>query len=1109
MALTLVYGRAGSGKSEYVKRQALAAQKAGKKVFVVVPEQYTHATERAYLDDVCGISPLGLEVLSFERLSRRVMEEVGGLTKKHINNVGKAVLLSGVLKHVPLSYYQRMRTQKGFIDVLMEAISEFKKYQVEPAALISQAEKTDNPALGQKLADLATVYENYEQRLQDSAADMDDVLDALAQNLPKTRQFEGSIVFFDAFSSFIPQEQQVILALLRLCSEVVVTLCTDTVRADEKSVYSLFAPTVITANKLKMLCEKHGIAMHPPVYLEGNYKHPKNGMLQCMEQSLYRMPPRTFDINTGEIQLFYDLNPYTEVENTASAIVSLVRDEGYRYREIGVVCGDLPAYAKIVAPVFQKYEIPCFIDEKQDALCHPLILFVLGALDIYTEAYSYESVFSFLRLGCLPLSDDEVDALDTYALAVRLTKRGWTDPEKWHYTLKKYAKHKQQSEEFLQTVTLARDKFLKELLCFHQAIRGRHPAKELARALYNYLTAVGLPNWLEARLADWERQGARAQAQQDAEVWKTIVDALDEICLHEGEEMISPSQFRQDLYAALSQYKIGLVPTSLDQVAVGNVERSKHGDIRALFVLGVCDGTFPVPRTPSGVFSDRERELLKQEGLELSETAKTKTFYNRFLVYSCLCTPTNRLFLSFPVSDSAQKSMRPAFVVTALKTMFPTLKVNSRLDASKNNPLSQVTCKLPTAEWLAQNIVRHPEEGLIKDVYSYYLQHFKDVAVSIRRCVLFSPQAHKLDERQLSLFFKHTIYTTVSRLQEYRGCKYSYFLKYMLELSEREVFQVGFSDVGSFVHRVFESLCTAMEQDGLTFQTVDDIYIASHIDAMILEYIDQLKAISSEFNSRQAYLVRRLKRMLTLCFGVLKTHIAASKFEPLGYEMRFGENGVGTISIPTGQGKCVTVTGIIDRADAYVTENGTYVRVIDYKTGSKTFKLDDIFYGLDVQLMVYLDALVETNPDYRHGGALYFKIEDYFYKADTRIDAAQVEKAMHSALKMKGLLPLDSAVLDAYDADTRTRAKTATLEQFGALSKHLRSLLGALCTELLDGNIQISPYQKNGFSPCTYCPYGGVCKFDAADSHFSYTELPGISDQEIWERLEAQSDVDK
>ena len=1099
MAVKFVFGRSGYGKTNYITEQIVKRCANGEKSVLIVPEQYTHIAEHKLLSKVGSISPETVEVTSFKKMITSSERNQG--ISEVLTPLKKSIIVSDILSYTELQYFGEISKRVGFVDVCLKLISELKKYCVTCEMLNKAIENAKDERLKLKIGDIVKLYTEYDLRIKDLGFDDDDGAFLLAKSIASQDDLGGTVLFFDEFTSFIPQELSIIKELSKKADHVVITLCLD---EDDDM---LFAPTMDTLGKIRRMCKEANIEIVPSVNLTENHKHSTE--LKFLEENLLPYPDGKYDGDCECISILSSANPYEEVASVARRIVELCRDRNLRYRDIGVICSDIGTYSPYIKPLFEKHGISYFIDEKSPVLNHRIINFVLNIIDIYLNDYNSENVFSFLKSGFCDAQMESIYLLENYCQSTNMHKSTWLNDEKWNSLLEKYDFTDEQKESLCSV----RDNIIKPLGSFHDSIKGRHDVLHMCKSLYEYLVNIGFVNKIEEKLKLFEKEKDVIHGEEYEKIWNIIVDALDSVANILGDKKINVANFRALLQTSFSGYSVGFIPTSLDHVFVGNITRSKMDNIKVLFVLGANDGTFPEAISTGDLINDGDKLSLANEGVELSADSKTRAFFERFFMYMAFTTPSDMLFVSFSRADSSSATLRPSFVLSDFKRVFTDLSIESDVleDETDFGQMEYITAQIPTLEKMTEKITGYKNGDEISpvwfDVYDYFCKNF-DFGTKLKKYYSHTNEAERIDRELMKNFVSDEFYTTVSRLQRYRSCKFSYFLEYILKLKDNESFDVTPMDTGSFVHSVIENLCRDMDSNGYGFSNVPDSYVYEKIDAFIEEFIKQLTENSAYISKRKLYLIKRLRESIFRCFSLVRNHILNSKFEPLGYEMRFDKDSIGCIEFDLGDGKKANLTGVIDRSDVYHGENGDYIRVIDYKTGNKVFNLTDVFYGLDIQLFVYLNALVESNDNYKYGGALYFKIDEPMFKADNKYDEDKTESKILSELKMKGLMLGEQAVLDATDPDTASSSKKATYDNFVHLDKHLRKIIKDLCTELSGGNIDISPYNKQTSSPCQYCGYKSICRFDVRKKGNNFDYIDKMKDEEIWEVLGGEQNVD-
>jgi len=1094
VALSFVCGRAKSGKSEYIYNRIRELANAGEEVMLIVPEQYTHAAERKLLGVVDAIKDNSVEVFSFGRLATETEKRLGYPYVEKIDSVGKILTIEEILKENDFKFYKDIKAKSGFLELISDTIGEFKKYMLLPDTLSELSDKTDNELLAIKLKELSVIYSQYEKMIENRFSDSGDSLTILAKRLTESDIYKNKYVFLDEFSTFVPQETGVIDALCNSSKEVCISLCCD--MSSENS--SLFMPTLDTLRRFK---DKN------PVIKNIDGTHFSSEELKFLEKNLYRFPAEKFGRKCENIRIFSANNPYSEAEYVAVEILSLVRDKKMRFRDIAIICSDVETYEMHIERIFASYNIPYFIDTKRQVLNHHIIRYVLSLIEVYTNDYSYESIFNYLKTAFVDADPDHICIMENYILKTRLRRSTWLDDEKWQKLLDAFYNDNEKAKRILNEI---RTKYILPLAKMHEEIKGRNLVSHDVSKLYNLIVELRLSDTISSYIDMFTKMGEVRLAKEYEQVWDILTNTLDELVYICGERKVSPEEFLNLLYTAFSQHKIGYIPSTVDRVLVGNTERTRADGIKALFVLGVNEGIFPVPPKADGVLSDRDKENMKEKGVEFSTTSTVAAYYSQFALYSAFTMPSHKLFISYSKAGNDFKSMRKSYIISRVSKLLSISEENENNTEDASRYInSQLACREYLSDAMADYINGNEVLPIWKNVYNYFSENTSFLSET-ERFIDADNIAHRLSEKNLSSLLPILSHTSVSKIQRYTACHYAYFMDYILKVNKPKEEVVDSLDIGNISHGILEALCKEISSSGIAFKDVDDSKIAGRIDEMLGEFIDNMSSISDEFSKRDKYIIERLKRSVFLCFKAIKKHISESMFEPLGYEMEFSdESPLGSIKIETADGKTVNITGKIDRADAYKTENGTFIRVIDYKTGNKTFRLDDIFYGLDVQLIVYMNALVNSNSSYNYGGALYFLIDDPVVKAQNHISDDSVKELLESSLNLKGIIVKDDVVLNGYDSKTAAIRNKFELEKFELIDKYLNKLLSKICTDMTNGDISIKPYKKGSFSPCAYCKYASVCRFDPAEKSNSYNHLEDVGKaDEVFVRMEEQVNVD-
>lgn len=1145
----MIYGRAGSGKTHFCLNDIKARLKEGGNapLVMLVPEQYSLHAERDLVKKLDSSGFIRAEVLSFRRLAFRVFSEVGGITRQYINSAGKCMLIHQVLERVKgdLKVFYDASGKQGFINTLGDIIAEFKRYNVTPRILMDAAEgMREGEMLKDKIREIAHIYEEFEKTLGQGYMDSDDQLTLLIEKLDNSIQYKDAEFWLDEFTGFTPQQYRIIEKLMKNARRVNISLCTDCLtdqRCDETDV---FFPAKNTAQKLMNLALENKIAIEPPVALNSGrfYRFVDSPEIRHLEQHFYSFPYRQYDKDTQDISIFSSVNIYSEVEETARDILRLCREKGMRCRDIAVVAGNLSSYEKLIAAIFSEYNIPYFIDRKKDVTAHPLVILVMSALDIFSDNWSYQSVFRYLKTGLTGLDREDIDMVENYVLACGIRGSRWTQEQDWNYRFSGGMDGRDMTDyewELISRANEIRMKIIAPLVNLRQKVKGRKTAREHSTALYEFLCEIGMPERIENLVEHFKEDGQLELANEYSQIWNIIMEVFDQVVEVLKDEKISMEQFAEVLATGFGQYQIGLIPPALDQVLVGSVERSKSHEVGALYILGVNDGVFPSAADAEGILSDRDRQTLRSMGIELAQDTRTRAFEEQYLVYSTLTTPGKYLRISYPIADHEGRTMRPSIIISRIRRLFPNISEISNIvkTQDEHSTIENITLPNPTFhEMLAE--IRRQMDGqskdfisLWRDVYRWYIKDetWKEKCSKALAGIRHTNHVVPISKEKVRKLYGSPVYSSISRLEKYASCPFSFYIQYGLKAGERRIAKLEAPDVGTFLHGVIDRFSKRLVEQNKSWRNLEREWCTQEVSQIVDEMVRQMSGTVLNSSQRYRYLSQRFKRILSRAVWLIAEHIRRSGFEPLGYEVSFGEHDkFPPIVLRLPSGEEIRLVGRIDRVDIMTSDEGTYLRIVDYKSGNKKFKLSDIYYGLEIQLVTYLDALWNMDSSdipkpVLPGGILYFRIDDPIVKGGPGITEEDVEQAIMKELKMKGLVLADVKLVKEMDRDIDGysniiparvnksgelgKSSAATLEQFELLRTHVRRLLYEVGEEMLNGDVSISPYKTRGMSACTYCSYTSVCQFDTSLKGNTYRILQSVEDSEVWERCRNEGHV--
>lgn len=1139
MSLRIVYGRAGSGKTYYCLKEIKdkIENHAEHPLILLVPEQYTFQAERDLIKVLETGGILKTEVLSFRRLAFRIFNEAGGITYPHIHSAGKNMLIYRVLDELrkDLKVFAKAAKRKGFVNTIATLITELKRYSVTPEELQKVVDGLqEEDSLKSKLSEINLIYSEFQKNIAERYRDIDDDLTIAAEKMNDTDLYQGAEVWIDGFAGFTPQEYKIIAKLLLKAQRVSICLSADSLMEVSMAGTDVFSGVKAAYGKLEKLCKEIGVEIEPSVGINGLVlpRFKDSTELAHLEQNFASFPYKTFTAKTNDIALFSSVSIFAEIEAAAQDIVRLCRDQGMRYKDIAVVTGNLGSYGRLIEVIFEEYEIPCFLDQKAEIVDHPLVKMILAMLEIFTENWSYEAVFRYLKTGLTGIRRESIDRIENYVLACGIRGSRWTKDESWKM-IPELLPNEQDVVKYqntLEELNQIRSEILRPLLQFRERTR-RRDAAEICAALYDFLREIDVPSRIEGTVDEFQKNKQWNLANEYMQVWNIVMDVLDQTVEVMGQETIGLDKFTETLRIGFGEYQVGLIPASLDQVLVGSVERSKSHEIKALYILGVNDGVFPSSVLEEGILSDHDRKTLQNLGVELASDTRTKVFDEQYLVYRALTTPTSYLRLSWPIADQEGRSMRSSIIISRLRRIFPNILETSNIQkpASESEEAGHIAGRSPVFRQLVAAMRQRADgqeiSSIWPEVYHWFAEQEEwQLRMKAMRTAFASKNiAQQVSRDKILALYGSPAYTSVSRLEKYTGCPFSYYLQYGLGAKERKIYRLSPPDVGTFMHAVIERFSRDVTNLNISWRDFDRKWCEEKVSLIVEEMIAKMQGSGLAASQRYTALTVRLKRVITRAIWLIAEHIRRSGFEPLGYELGFGEGEkFPPIKIELSTGEQINLIGRIDRVDALKTEEGTYLRIVDYKSGNKDFKLADVYYGLQVQLITYLDALWENSGSEIEapvlpGGILYFHIDDPMVKSNGKLSEEQIEKEIMKELKMKGLLLADVKLIKEMDkeidgasliiparinkGDVLGKSSAASLEQFQILRKYVKQLLTGLCAEILKGNVTIQPYKKKSMTSCKYCSFSAVCRFDATLSENNYKVFHDRKDEEVWSLL--------
>ncbi|MGU9320510.1 helicase-exonuclease AddAB subunit AddB [Clostridium perfringens] len=1147
MGLKIIYGRAGTGKSTFCINQIKKKinNSPTNKLILLVPEQFTFQTENKVLSAIGERYVLNAEVLSFKRLAHNVFNECGGATRTIMGDAGKSMLIFKVLEDLGdnMTVFKNASRQKGFIDIASKTITEFKKYNVNNEVLDLTINEIEDENLKMKMEELKDVFNEFNSRLHEGYVDEEDQLLLLNEKLDGCSLYDGAEIWIDEFSSFTPNQLSVIGKLLKRAKSVNITLSIDEVNSP-KGESDLFVATKNTEKRLMNLIQEEGIAFNGYINLNEDipYRFKENKELSHIERQLYAYPFKQYRGKNNSLRLYRANNNYDEIEFVAKDILRLVREKQYRFKDISVICRDVDNYEKVVSAIFSEYEIPYYIDKKIDIDSNPLIVFINSAVDIISKNWTYESMFKYLKTGLIKEfrgieGAELIDELENYVLAYGIKGKKWM--EEWVNYSSSILKEEEISEENkqrLERLNDIRETIVTPLDEFNKECKGKKTLKEFATILYEFLDSkLDIMDTIDKYVEYFKENDMAIEAKEYSEVRDIFIDVLEQAVDVLGNEVMDLNEFMKVLNIGLSQYEMGLIPVALDQVNIGDITRIKSRGTKALYIIGVNDGVLPSASKEEGILSDNDREILLEKGISLASDTRTKIFEEQFLVYTAFTIAEEYLVVTYPLADFEGKSQRPSIIVHRLKKILPNVKEESEGFKLVNDKYEKISAKIPTLNELMIAIRKNYDGAEIEDywkyVYDWYLREpkWKERIEYVKKGLEYTNLENNISKEKAKKLYednKNKISLSVSRLERYAQCPFAYYIQYGLKAKDRKIYEFTAPDLGSFMHEILDEFTNEIKEKDLKWSDLSKENCRNIINSLVDNQVKNNKSSILNSSKRYSYFTDRFKRILTKSVMVISEQMKRSDFEIYKNELAFGfSKDVNSIKLDLPSGESFYLNGRIDRVDKLNLDGETYLRIIDYKTGSKKFDLNKFYNGLQMQLLVYLDALINNSENIVEnqampGAILYFRIDDPILKSKGDLTEEEIKSEVLKELKLEGLLLDDVKVVKAMDntlepgthsliipanmkkaGDLGKNKALITMEQFELLRKYVNEKMIEICQNMIEGKIDIEPCKENKNIVCDYCNYSHICQFDSSLEDNRYKVIPKKKDEEIWKSI--------
>ena len=1101
MGLRIIYGKPGTGKSSYCFSEISNLIDKEKKIFIITPEQFSFTAERKLMEAVKSKAVVNAEVITLSRMAYRVLSEIGGNNKTNLSKCGKAMLIYSILSQSK-SELKFLGKSDENIELSMTAITEFKKHGVSVANLKEEIEKTDDVYLKTKLSDMAIIYENFENKICENYIDETDLLTVLANNLEQSELVKNSIIYIDEFAGFTYQEYEVIKELIKLAKQVNITMCVDNLEYNTNPDTDIYYSNKITLKKILNLAEENQFKLEKPIFLDKQYRF-KNKELKYLSDNIYNIKSTKYEKNVENIKIFLAKNQYSEIEEIAKKIKTLVRENKLRYKDISIITKNIESYASLVRAIFNKYEIPVFIDEKRDLNQNIIVQYLLAILEVLNKNFANEAVFGYIKSGFCDIEKEEIFKLENYCNKWGIKQSKWKRDFK--YDLE--SENKRQETERLNEI---RKFIINPLLKLQENIKKEKTAKNITKVLYQFMQEQNIDEKITRKIEKLEEKKLVDLISEYKTSYKVIMDVLDEIVLIFQEDNMTIDKYSKILKIGLKNSGLGKIPGTQDQVIFGDVDRSRSHKVDTVFIIGLNDGNFPSVNKDEGFLNDADREKLKKDGIELAKGTIDKLYEDNFNIYKTFTTAENQIYLSYSSSDSDGKSLRPSIFINKIKNIFPNIKEESDIINKKY----EIVNKTITYEELIENIALLGNKKEIDDIWYEIYQYYKkqnDWNTKLTddlKGLNYSNLPDNIKKENIEKLYGNTLNTSISRLEKYRSCPFSYYLQYGLKLREKEQLKIQSFNTGSFMHETIDEFFEYVKQEDLNLAELEEKQILEIVSKIIDEDLNLSKNFIFTATAKYKVLVRRLKRIVSKALKYIIETIIHSDFSIEGTEVEFSKKGeYKPILLQLENGKKIEITGKIDRIDTSTQNDGKYLRIIDYKSSAKNIDLNEVYAGLQIQLLTYTDAIIKQE-DIMPAGIFYFSLLEQMVKAEKRMSDGEIEDMIRKNFRMKGLIIADVKIIKMNDNTLESgssklvpAALTASgtvnekwtngvkKEEFKILQDYIYKTIKDIAKEILSGKIDMKPYYKKGKTPCEYCEYKPICGFNPRQNNNKYNYI--------------------
>ncbi|MCQ4022661.1 MULTISPECIES: PD-(D/E)XK nuclease family protein [unclassified Ruminococcus] len=1077
--LRLIFGRSGTGKTDYIiNHLCRLAQDGEDSLILLVPEQHSFASEKKIVDRIGPRLARRISVLSFKRIADAVFRKSGDFPQKPIDDGMKNIFMSLALKECGdnLSLYHNQIGRADFIPVILNTVNEMKSCALTSNIMSGFGAKAGNETLSKKLSDVALISSTYNALLNQAYSDPLDTLTLIYNKLLENNIFADLIIALDGFSGFTRQELMIIEVLMCGAKEMLLTLCGSKFDFDSDS--DTFRITKETKKSITELAKKNGVSVMTPVELTRNYRF-NNTAIAMLEKNMYSSSEVTEDCSSDGVTVYRGITIYDECDYTASEIKRLVTEEGYKYSDIAVIARNLSPYKGIIGRAFDKNGISYYMENPKPLMRKSLAQYLVSILDTVCSGFSTEHIFKMLKTGYTALTEEEIFALENYTYIWNISGSKWLSP--FTQNPEGFKDSFSESDKIsLEKIEAARKKCIEPLVKFRDSIKDKSGG-EITRQLYYMLESRTVRLALKAEEKDCIAQNDTLRLQELDRIWDMLIESLDRIYFGLDDVMLSLREYTDLFKLYMSSADISYIPQSLDEVTVGTADRIRTDSPRVVFMLGCIQDEFPKIPTAAGIFTDNERCVLREQGLGLYDSVRQLAANELFYVYTSVSAPSERLYASFYTQSLSGEERKESSIIREIIGILKITNCDNNYIIEKHDG-SLIRSQMSAFEFLASNFTE--ESSTVSKLKEYFLNSDKGAVVRKIDSML-KKEPLEIDSEPIArkLFGGQNINLSASQIEKFYLCPYQYFCTYGLNIKERKKAEINAAEFGTLVHYILEVLLSKHTVAEL-YNMIEQKSLGTEIKAIIKAYLESYLGGEQDKTSRFMYGLSRIKKGAEILVTHIISELMSCGFDPLCCELKIdyknNDGDIEPMTITLDDGTAVSVRGKVDRVDKLEKDGNFYIRIVDYKSGKKEFKINDINFGLNLQMLIYLKAITQNGEKrFEHkitpAGVLYMP------SAPNLVSHTQGEDEIDKSYAMDGVIVDDSGdIVETMKKDGKyVKTKTViTQNELKVYFDKIDTLIIHMVNSLIGGKVNAVPVKSYDHDACKYCPYSSCCGYE-------------------------------